>query len=132
MASFGLMVTSLFKIWTPAWSSASTSHFDKGISFFSWQNNTLSFFFGCFFFFSSAFDFFHEQNSSHKQRASSCEFRKGHNVNKLWKYHKKRAPSWVVAMKIPSGNLPMSKIITPSQFINFHLKLRFSKYLGCF
>ena len=35
MASFGLMVTSLFKIWTPAWSSASTSHFDKGISFFS-------------------------------------------------------------------------------------------------
>ena len=33
MVNFGLTTTSLFKIWTPAWSSASTSRFHKG-SFF--------------------------------------------------------------------------------------------------
>ena len=56
MANFGLTATSLFEIWTPAWSSASTSRFHKGICFFSWQN------FFCFVFFfnqglSSALDF---------------------------------------------------------------------------
>ena len=32
MVNFGLTATSLFKIWTPAWSSASTSRFHKGSS----------------------------------------------------------------------------------------------------
>ena len=45
MANFGLTATSLFEIWTPAWSSASTSRFHKGICFFSWQNFL---FFFCF------------------------------------------------------------------------------------
>ena len=40
-----------FEIWTPAWSSASTSRFHEGIFFFSWQNGTLSFFGSAFFFF---------------------------------------------------------------------------------
>ena len=72
MAKFGLTATSLFEIWTPAWSSASTGRFNKGSFFFSWQNVTLSFFFGPVFVFlfcfvliyfvfymrlSSAFDF---------------------------------------------------------------------------
>ena len=71
IADFGLTATSLFEIWTPAWSSASTGRFNKGSFFFSWQNVTLSFFFGpvfvfiiiiyfVFFFYhrlSSAFDF---------------------------------------------------------------------------
>ena len=35
MANFGLTATSLFEIWTPAWSSASTSRFHKGICFLS-------------------------------------------------------------------------------------------------
>ena len=63
MVKFGLKATSLFKIWTPAWSSASTNRFHKGI-FFSRQNGSLSFFFGsvffCFFFYprlSLALDF---------------------------------------------------------------------------
>ena len=46
-----LTATSLFEIWTLAWSSASTSRFQKGIFFFSWQNGTLSFFFGPVIFF---------------------------------------------------------------------------------
>ena len=56
MANFGLTATSLFEIWTPAWSSASTSRFHKGICFFS-----LTEFFILFLFFnqglSSAPDF---------------------------------------------------------------------------
>ena len=60
MVNFGLTATSLFKIWTPAWSSASTSRFYKGssLSFLDrlvlslfWQIGTLSFFFEPFFFF---------------------------------------------------------------------------------
>ena len=39
-----------FEIWTPAWSSSSTSRFHEGIFFFSWQNGTLSFFGSGFFF----------------------------------------------------------------------------------
>ena len=76
VVKFGLKATSLFKIWTPAWSSASTNRFHKGI-FFSRQNGSLSFFFGPFFFFFflpktfSRFGFFHEQRSFHKQRAST-------------------------------------------------------------
>ena len=63
IASFGSTATSLFKIWTPAWSSTSISRFHRGIFFFSWQNDTPSFFFGPVFFpflyrgLSSAFDF---------------------------------------------------------------------------
>ena len=64
LANFSSTGTSSIEILTPAWSSASTSHFHKGIFFFSWQNGTLSFFFRpAFFFFPfyqglpSAFDF---------------------------------------------------------------------------
>ena len=42
------------QIWTPAWSSASTSHFHDGF-FFLLQNGTLSLFFGPVFFFSFFF-----------------------------------------------------------------------------
>ena len=73
MVKFGLKATSLFKIWTPAWSSASTNRFHKGI-FFSRQNGSLSFFFGPVFFLPktfSRFGFFHGQRSFHKQRAST-------------------------------------------------------------
>ena len=51
MAKFGWTATSLFEIWTPAWSSDITSLIYKGIFFFSLQNGTLSFYFGPFFFF---------------------------------------------------------------------------------
>ena len=63
MVNFGLTATSLFKIWTPAWSFASTSRFHKGssLSFLDrlilslfWQIGTLSFFFEPFFFFFSS------------------------------------------------------------------------------
>ena len=66
MVNFGLTATSLFKIWTPAWSSASTSRFHKGspLSFLDrlvlslfWQIGTLSFFFEHLFF--SFFLFFY-------------------------------------------------------------------------
>ena len=48
MANFGLTATSLFEIWTPAWSSASTSRFHKGICFLSSKNFFSSFFFPFF------------------------------------------------------------------------------------
>ena len=75
--------TSSVEILTPAWSSASTSRFHKGIVFISWQNGTLSFFFRpVFFLFISFFLFiqrtfsrslfFHEQRFIHKQTASTC------------------------------------------------------------
>ena len=51
MAKFGWTATSLFEIWTPAWSSNITSLTYEGNFFFSLQNGTLSFFFGPFFFF---------------------------------------------------------------------------------
>ena len=43
MINFGLTTTSLFKIWTPAWSSASTSRFHKG-SFFLFLTDWYFFF----------------------------------------------------------------------------------------
>ena len=51
LADFGLMATSLFEIWAPAWSSASTSRFQKGI-FFLFLTEWYSFFllWVCFFF----------------------------------------------------------------------------------
>ena len=72
MVNFGLTATSLFEIWTPAWSSANTSHFHRGSFFFSWQISTLSFFFP--FFFSPTtffrFWFFHEQRFSWNKKLS--------------------------------------------------------------
>ena len=61
MAKFGWTATSLFEIWTPAWSSDMTSLIYKGNFLFSLQNGTLSFFFGpffSFFFFFFTKDFF--------------------------------------------------------------------------
>ena len=55
MAKFGWTATSLFEIWTPAWSSDITSLIYKGNFFFSLQNGTLSFYFGPFFLFSFLF-----------------------------------------------------------------------------
>ena len=98
MANFGLTATSLFEIWTPAWSSANTGRFNKGSFFFSWQNVTLSFFFGpvfvflfCFYLFCFLYQtflrvwFFYEQRFFHKQRVSTGEFCKMRDVNKICK-----------------------------------------------
>ena len=52
---FGWTATSLFEIWTPAWSSDIISLIYKGIFFFSLQNGTLSFYFGPFFSFFFSF-----------------------------------------------------------------------------
>ena len=56
MAKFGWTATSLFEIWTPAWSSDMTSLIYKENFFFSLQNGTLSFVFGPFF----SFTFFYQ------------------------------------------------------------------------
>ena len=88
MAKTGLTATSLFEIWTSTWSYVSTNRYHKAIFFFSWQNGTLSFFFGPVFFsfsFTKDFWFFHEQRFFLEKRASKCEFRKVRDVNKIWK-----------------------------------------------
>lgn len=80
MANFGLTATSLFEIWTPAWSSARTSGFHKGIFSFLVRMvvflSSLGLFFSLFYQgLSSAFDFFMSKDFSIiKQRTSVCEF----------------------------------------------------------
>ena len=41
----------------------------------------------------------------HKQRASTCEFYKVHDVNRIWKLHENRALTWAVAAKINSPRI---------------------------
>ena len=80
-ANFGMTVTvtSLFEIWTPAWSFPGSSSLHEGIVFFSWQNGTLSFFFRpvfYYFFFYSRLSFallLHKQRSFHKRIASTSD-----------------------------------------------------------
>ena len=50
MAIFGLTATSMFEIWTPAWSSATTNRFKR--DFFSYLDRTFALLWACFFFFS--------------------------------------------------------------------------------
>ena len=88
------------------------------VSFFFYQN------------LSSAFSFSTRKQLFHEQRASTSEFCKVRKVKKIGK--KKRAPLRAVAAKIPPGDRPWSEIMTPSWFINFSLKIRFSKLLRCF
>ena len=57
MANFGWTATSLFEIWTPAWSFVKSLLQRK--FFFSLQNGTLSFFFGPVFSFFFFFFFFY-------------------------------------------------------------------------
>ena len=72
MAIFVLTATSLFEIWTPAWSSATASRFHGG--FFSFLARMVLFFssLGLYFFlftkdFSSAFDFSMSKDSVSKE-----------------------------------------------------------------
>ena len=103
----------LFEIWT-AWSPASTCRFHKESFFLSWQNGTLSFFFGpVFFFFSSFFLFlpvtlFRFWFSMRKDFSiiEFCDFFKVRDVNKIWKLLENWAPTWAFAMKFASGDSP--------------------------
>ena len=140
MANFGLTATSLFEIWTPAWSSDSTSRFHIGIFILfltEWSSLACSFFCCCCFFVLFCFVFFtkdfvpllifHEQRFFHEQRASICQFCRVRDLNKIWKQHENRPPTAAVAAKISPGDSPRSEIITPYWFINFYLKIRFFK-----
>ena len=122
MANFGLTATSLFEIWTPAWSSDSTSRFHIGI-FILFLTEWYSFFLlwpvlvvvvvvvvvlFCFVFFTKDFVpllIFHEQRFFHEQRASSCQFCRVRDLNKIWKQHENRPPTQQQRLprKIPQG-----------------------------
>ena len=92
MVNFDLTATSIFKLWTPAWSSASTSRFHKGI-FFSFLDRLVLFLsslslFYFFIFFTNDFlplMIFHEQRFFLKKDAFTCEICKVRDVNKIWK-----------------------------------------------
>ena len=58
-----------------------------------------------------------------------CEVR---DENKMCKWIEKRAPRWAVAAKISSKDSSRYEIMTPSWFINYYLKLRFSSFFGNF
>ena len=113
LANFGSTGTSLFEIWTSAWRNIFT-FLDRMLLFLS-SLGLLSFLPRTSF----RFWFFHEQRFFHKQRASTCEFCKVRDVNKLC------APTWAVAVKIPPRDSPRSEIMTPSWFTNFYMKIRF-------
>ena len=117
---------------TPAWSSASTSRFHKGIFFFIWQWYPFFLSLGLFFFpffFSRTFFriwFFH------KQRAFPYKFFKVRDVNKIWKKHENRAPTWAVTTKILPGDSSRSEIVTSSWYIDFYFKNVFLNNSGAF
>ena len=113
LANFGSTGTSLFEIWTSAWRNIFT-FLDRMLLFLSCLG-LLSFLPRNSF----RFWFFHEQRFFHKQRASTSEFCKVRDVNKLC------APTWAVAVKIPPRDSPRSEIMTPSWFTNFYMKIRF-------
>ena len=87
MAKTGLTATSLFEIWTSTWSYVSTNRYHNAISFLDRMVLFLSSL-GLFFFsfsFTKDFWFFHEQRFFLENRASTCEFCKVRDVNKIWK-----------------------------------------------
>ena len=131
MTNFGLMATSLMEserqLGAPPVPVAFTNEFfsllDRMVLFLS--SSDLFFFFSFFFILPSTlyrFLFFHEQRFFHKRRASTCEFCELRDVNKIHEY---RASTWAVAAKMSPRDSPRFK--TPSWFINFYLKIRFSK-----
>ena len=124
-AKFGSTATSLFEIWMPAWSSADTARFHRGL-FFSFRDrmvlllSSLNLFLILFFFFTKGslpLLIFPWAKSFYLWILSSARLR-----NDM-----KRAPRWAVAAKIPLGHLPGSEIMTASWFLNFYSKIRFSK-----
>ena len=107
------------------WSTASTSHFHKG--FFSFLDRmvlfliSLGLFFLWFFFFtglSFAFDFSMSKDFPISKELPHVNFAKCPMQTKYANNLKNEPQVWV-ALKIPLGNLPRYKIMTPSGFINF-------------
>ena len=107
------------------WSSASTSHFHKG--FFSFLDRmvlfliSLGLFFLWFFLFtgfSFAFDFSMSKDFPISKELPRVNFVKCPMQTKYANNLKNEPQVWV-ALKIPLGNLPSYKIMTPSGFINF-------------
>ena len=128
MANFGLTATSLFFVLcSPARSSASTSRFHKLIQFLFLTEWCFLSSLGLFLFFFSFFttDFLSLSIFSNEQIDSTSEFCKVRDVNKIWKKHENRAQTWTVAAR--DSPRCASEIMTPSWFINFYLKIRFSK-----
>ena len=123
MAKFGSTATSLFEIWTSAWSSDITSLFYKGIFFLfftEWYSFFLlwAFFFFFLFFLPRNFFrswFFRERRFFHKQRASTSDFLKcamqaRYGITCKWK----SSLNVSGCRETPPGDLPRSEIMTPS------------------
>ena len=107
------------------WSSANTSHFHKG--FFSFLDRmvlfliSLGLFFLWFFFFtglSFTFDFSMSKDFPISKELPHVNFVKCPMQTKYTNNLKNKPQVWV-ALKIPLGNLPRYKIMTPSGLINF-------------
>lgn len=115
----------LFEIWMPVCSRVPVALLPR-IFFFSWQNGTLLSSLGLFFFptqgLFSAFEFswakiFPQVKSFHVWILSSGQCK--HNIQIKWRGK--------VTKKIPRGGSPWFEIMTPSWFLNFCLKICFSK-----
>ena len=97
------------------------------VTFFSWRNGSLTFFFGPLFLFIlaqglfSAFDF--PMNATWTHCTSTWEFCQVRDVHKI----NKKLPR-----ELPPGDSLSYEIMTPSWFINFYLKIRFSKQVRRF
>ena len=133
-SKFCFDATPLFKIWTPAWSFATTSRFHWRFFFFSWQNGTLYFLLGPVFLFLFFLTrdflllliFSMSKDFSISNELSFVNFVKCAMLTKCANRMKKR---WAIAVKILLGESPWYEIITPSWFINFYSKLPFPKCL---
>ena len=123
MANFGSTANSLFKIWTPARSSARTSRFHK--NFFPSLDKTVLFLssYGPFFFsfyqgLSSAFDFSMSKDLSISKELPRCK-QKCAMYTKYGNNAKNEPQDERLPAKIPPRDSPRSEIMTPSWFIYF-------------
>ena len=130
------------EIWAPAWSSANTSRFHKGIFLVLTRMvlflSSLDLFSFCFLFFyqnlSSAFAFSTRKQLFHEQRASTSEFCKVRKVNKIWKKKtKKNEPHWErLPRKFPQGTGLGPRLWHLPGLLTFLWKYVFPNYSGAF
>ena len=127
MTNFGLTATSLFKIWTPAWSSTSTCGFHRGVV------SSLDRLVLCLsslgqFFLLFPFFFFNQRrlsSSSLSKKEPHLNFVKCEILTIYTNNMKNNPQDERLLRKFLPGDSPRYEIWTPSWFITFYLKYVF-------
>ena len=140
MANFGLTATSLFEIWTPVWSSASTSHFHKGIflSLTEWYSfpwvcfSFLSFFFFFYQGLYSVFDFLISNHLSISKKLLHVNFVKSMVYTKYGNNMKNKPQDERIPQKFSQVTCQGPRLWHLPQFLTFIWKDIFVNILGTF